>query len=84
MQGDGRDGVDVAVELAVDVDAVDLEVGLDDGGLGHGEVAAECDAPLDAPLDDEVLFSGDTAADGDPGPDVAGRLMAGLVAGLVT
>jgi hypothetical protein len=49
VEGDGGDGDDVAVDLAVDVDAVDLDVGLDDGRLGDGEVTAEWMLPSTRP-----------------------------------
>jgi len=74
VEGDGGGGGDVTIDLAVDVDGVDLDVGLDDGAGGDDEMAAEADAALDATLDDQVFVAGDVAADGDPRADVADAL----------
>ena len=73
MQGDRRRGRDVASDLAVDVGALGLDVRLDVAAVGDHEVPGDLNSPLDPPLDDQVLFADEGAADGHAGADEARR-----------
>ena len=65
---------DVPDDLTANLDAVDVEVGLDDARFRDGQVTGERDRALDPAFDDQILFANEGATDEDLVADDAGSV----------
>jgi len=63
FDGDRVRGDDVTLDLAVDLDAFDVDVRGDHATCGDDQSPRQGDAPFDAPFDEEVFLAGERSAD---------------------
>jgi hypothetical protein len=76
-EGDALGGDDVTLDLAVDLDAVGLDVGGDQRGTGDEEVRRQGDATLHPALHLDIFLADEGAPDGDPWTDDTGSFVDG-------
>ena len=72
---DALGGDDVALDLAVDLDAVGLDVGGDERRAGDEEVRRQGDVALHPALHHDIFLADEGAADGDPRADDTGSFV---------